>query len=59
MSTTTQAQAPRPLAWAAARQQPGWLVQLFDWKPFLVFICLAPALGLLTVFLTYPLGLGI
>jgi len=39
--------------------QPGWLVRLFDWKPFLIFICLLPAMGLLLVFLTYPLGLGI
>jgi multiple sugar transport system permease protein len=36
----------------------GWLARLFDWKPFLVFACLLPAVGLLTVFLTYPLGLG-
>mgnify|MGYP003348541269 CR=1 FL=1 len=27
--------------------------------PFLVIACLLPAVGLLTVFLTYPLGLGI
>ncbi len=36
----------------------GRLARLFDWKPFLIFICLLPAVGLLTVFLTYPLGLG-
>eukprot|EP01042_Synura_sphagnicola_P035507 gene35507-45474_t len=36
-----------------------WLVRLFDYKPFLIFICLLPALGLLLVFLSYPLGLGI
>ena len=36
-----------------------WVVRLFDYKPFLVVMCLAPALGLLLVFLTYPLGLGI
>lgn len=53
MSVTT---AP---AWSPIRQQAGWLVRLFDYKPFLVFMCLAPALGLLGVFLTYPLGLGI
>lgn len=41
---------------AAAR--PGRLARLLDWKPFLVCICLLPAVGLLTVFLTYPLGLG-
>jgi multiple sugar transport system permease protein len=41
-----------------ARRQ-NWLVRLFDWKPLLVVLCLLPAIGLLTVFLTYPLGLGI
>jgi multiple sugar transport system permease protein len=45
--------------WVQPRHRPGWLAQLFDYKPFLVFICLLPALGLLLVFLTYPLGLGI
>ena len=35
------------------------LAALFDHKPFLVAVCLIPALGLLLVFLTYPLGLGI
>src|SRR3954453_8587527 len=44
---------------ALARRQPSWLVRLFDYKPFLIVMCLAPAIGLLTVFLTYPLGLGI
>jgi multiple sugar transport system permease protein len=53
MSVTT---AP---AWTRARSQPGWLARLFDWKPFLVVACLLPALGLLGVFLTYPLGLGL
>ena len=28
-------------------------------KTFLVVLCLAPAVGLLVVFLTYPLGLGL
>ncbi|WP_135466827.1 carbohydrate ABC transporter permease [Crenalkalicoccus roseus] len=45
--------------WTRARAQPGWLTRLFDSKPFLIFACLLPAVGLLTVFLTYPLGLGI
>jgi len=45
--------------WTRARPQPGWLARLFDYKPFLVFMCLLPALGLLLVFLTYPLGLAI
>ena len=46
-------------AWKNVRQEPGWLTRFFDWKPFLVFICMLPAVGLLLVFLTYPLGLGI
>jgi multiple sugar transport system permease protein len=45
--------------WTRARAQPGWLARLFDYKPFLVFACLLPACGLLAVFLTYPLGLGL
>ncbi|SDB54870.1 carbohydrate ABC transporter permease [Belnapia rosea] len=53
MSATTA------LAWNRPNQQPNWLVRLFDWKPFLAFACLLPAAGLLLVFLTYPLGLGI
>ncbi|MDQ2803015.1 MAG: sugar ABC transporter permease [Pseudomonadota bacterium] len=36
-----------------------WLARLFDWKPFLVTLCLLPTMGLLLVFLTYPLGLGV
>ena len=42
-----------------ASQQPGWITRLFDYKPFLIVMCLTPALGLLGVFLTYPLGLGV
>jgi multiple sugar transport system permease protein len=41
------------------QRQPGWIVRLFDYKPFLIVMCLTPAIGLLTVFLTYPLGLGV
>src|SRR6201984_2983249 len=40
-------------------RQPGWLARLFDSKPFLIVMCLAPAIGLLAVFLTYPLALGL
>src|SRR5216684_8140027 len=40
-------------------RQPNWLARLFDYKPFLIVVCLTPAIGLLTVFLTYPLGLGV
>ncbi|MFN6998623.1 sugar ABC transporter permease [Elioraea tepidiphila] len=54
MDATTSA-----IAWTKQRPQPSWLVRLFDWKPFLIFACMLPAIGLLMVFLTYPLGLGI
>ncbi|SDR63278.1 carbohydrate ABC transporter membrane protein 1, CUT1 family [Rhizobiales bacterium GAS113] len=40
-------------------ERSNWLSRLFDWKPFLVVLCLLPAIGLLAVFLTYPLGLGL
>jgi multiple sugar transport system permease protein len=33
--------------------------RLFDWKPFLVALCMLPTVGLLVIFLTYPLGLGL
>ena len=46
-------------SWPRPRHTQSWLVRLFDYKPFLVFVCLLPACGLLLVFLTYPLGLGI
>lgn len=39
--------------------EQGWLSKLFDYKPFLIFICMLPCVGLLVLFLTYPLGLGI
>jgi multiple sugar transport system permease protein len=45
--------------WVRPTQRQNWLVRLFDWKPFLVVVCMLPAVGLLTVFLTYPLGLGV
>ena len=54
MSATTSAPA-----WVRRPAQQNWLVRLFDWKPFLIVICLLPAIGLLMTFLTYPLGLGI
>jgi multiple sugar transport system permease protein len=57
MSVTTASAAAA--GWTRAQSQPGWLTRLFDWKPFLIVVCLLPAVGLLTVFLTYPLGLGI
>src|SRR6201746_1789811 len=41
------------------QRQPNWLVRLFDYHPFLIVVCLAPAIGLLAVFPTCPLGLGV
>jgi multiple sugar transport system permease protein len=41
------------------RYEHGWLVRVLDSKPVLIFLCLLPALGILILFLTYPLGLGI
>ncbi len=40
-------------------RETGWLGRLLDSKPFLIFLCLLPALGILILFLTYPLGLGV
>ncbi len=45
--------------WMRARPRASALTRLFDNKAFLVVLCLTPAIGLLAVFLTYPLGLGI
>ena len=44
---------------AFTRKPDGLLTRLFDYKPFLVFLCMLPTIGLLVVFLTYPLGLGL
>src|SRR5689334_11196781 len=44
---------------ALTASQPGWFLRLLDNKLFLIVMCLAPAIGLLAVFLTYPLGLGV
>ena len=40
-------------------RQDGWLTRLFDNKAFLTAMCMLPTAGLLLVFLTYPLGLGL
>jgi multiple sugar transport system permease protein len=53
------AAAAIPVTWTRPRTQATWIERLLDWKPFLIIICLLPAVGLLVVFLTYPLGLGI
>jgi multiple sugar transport system permease protein len=41
------------------RGREGRLAKLFDSKPFLVTLCMLPSAGLLIIFLTYPLGLGL
>ena len=41
------------------RKPDSWLARLFDNKSFLAFLCMLPTAGLLLVFLTYPLGLGL
>jgi multiple sugar transport system permease protein len=55
MSATTTSE----LHWSKTRRDATWLARFFDNKAVLVVACLLPALGLLGVFLTYPLGLGI
>jgi multiple sugar transport system permease protein len=54
MSTTVEAAG----RWVPNRSE-GWLTRLFDNRAFLVTLCLLPTAGLLIVFLTYPLGLGL
>jgi multiple sugar transport system permease protein len=46
-------------SWRRKAANQNWLIRLFDNKAFLIIMCLLPAVGLLTVFLTYPLGLGV
>jgi len=41
------------------RAQHSRIGKLFDSKPFLVTLCMLPTAGLLLIFLTYPLGLGL
>ncbi|MEO9188877.1 MAG: sugar ABC transporter permease [Acetobacteraceae bacterium] len=52
MDATVQTMTFRP-------SRDGWVTRLFDYKPFLVTLCLLPTAGFLLVFLTYPLGLGL
>jgi multiple sugar transport system permease protein len=46
-------------AWTPTVRRSGPLARLFDWKPFLILICMLPCAALLLTFLTYPLGLGV
>ena len=41
------------------RRRHSRIGRLFDSKPFLVTLCMLPTAGLLLIFLTYPLGLGL
>jgi multiple sugar transport system permease protein len=59
MSATTTAASSGGPVWVRRPAEQNWITRLFDWKPFLIVICLLPAVGLLMTFLTYPLGLGI
>ncbi|MCU0986871.1 MAG: sugar ABC transporter permease [Acetobacteraceae bacterium] len=59
MNTTEAAIEAAPRRWSPPKREQTWLGWLLDWKPFLIFACLLPAVGLLMVFLTYPLGLGV
>jgi multiple sugar transport system permease protein len=51
--------APSVAAWRFQAVEPTGLGRLLDNKAVLVVLCLTPAVGLLVVFLTYPLGLGL
>ena len=53
----TEGTPPHPWRWSPPRDT--WLIRLFDHRGFLAALCLFPAVALLVVFLTYPLGLGI
>jgi multiple sugar transport system permease protein len=53
MDATTQ------MHWSRMRPPQTALSRFFDNKAVLIIACLLPAVGLLGVFLTYPLGLGI
>ena len=44
---------------AALLPEEGWLTRTLDNRSVLVTICMLPALVLLLVFMTYPLGLGV
>lgn len=50
-ATAERSDIPRP--------QTSGLTRLLDSRPVLIFLCLLPALGILVLFLTYPLGLGL
>ncbi len=45
--------------WTYTRPKQTRLGRVLDSKPFLVGLCMLPTAGLLLIFLTYPLGLGV
>lgn len=45
--------------WTEDVSRSNWLARLLDNRRFLVFLFMLPAAGLLLLFLTYPLGLGV
>ncbi|MBS7789871.1 sugar ABC transporter permease [Roseococcus sp. SDR] len=51
--------ATTSLHWSRNRPPQTALSRFFDNKAVLIIACLLPAVGLLSVFLTYPLGLGV
>ena len=51
--------ATTSLHWSRTRPPQTALSRFFDNKAVLIIACLLPAFGLLGVFLTYPLGLGV
>lgn len=57
--TTGLAPSAAAHPWRPSPPRDTWLVRLFDHRGFLAALCLFPAVALLLVFLTYPLGLGV
>ena len=45
--------------WTPSTRQQSWLGRALDNKTVLIVLCMTPAVGLLVLFLTYPLGLGV
>jgi multiple sugar transport system permease protein len=45
--------------WSPDTKRPNFLARALDNKTVLIVLCMTPAVGLLVLFLTYPLGLGI
>src|SRR5689334_23101352 len=60
VSATMNAPQPQLVSAAVyAPEAPSFLARLFDNRHFLGLLFMLPAAGLLIVFLTYPLGLGV